>query len=292
MGISITIINAEMQSTNQTNIGEFPGSALRGALIQSMVYRNCESLRYGHCDKCKDTDCPLRNTFVSNAGGENHLEANPIIVNTDFVPDRTLSDRAKFSVILCGDNAKSLKNEITDILNDGIYLGSPKTKFSLTSLSEESDEVDLSILDKTYSEYSNTKIKIEFITPFLSKNKIKSIDNTEKFTRTITTRVTSMVRGLGIDYRVPYQNIIDNADVIKSVQSNLRKVSIQRKSTRTHKYQLLHGEIGEMVLEGDFSHIYPFIEIASKLSIGKECTMGFGQFKWEVLKNTSNIKKQ
>lgn len=50
MEFNIKKLSVEMQASTPTSIGEFPGSTLRGALIQAMVYRNCESLRYGKCN--------------------------------------------------------------------------------------------------------------------------------------------------------------------------------------------------------------------------------------------------
>ena len=283
MEFRIKKLSVEVQASTSTNIGEFPGSTLRGALIQAMVYRNCESLRYGKCDTCKDIDCPLKSCFMNEPVNSGHLETNPIIINTDFVRGRTQADRVKFSISLCGDDTSILAKEFKRILESGLFLGTPKTEFALTSLSEDNSVVDLSILDKVYDEYKDSTVRISIKTPFITNNKDSLAVNPTKVIRALTTRTTAMVRTLGIDYRVPYQQVLEDMEGLELIDHKVQKVSIQRKSTHHTKYQLLHGEIGEIVMQGDFSHIYPFLVIASQLSIGKECTMGFGEFDWEVL---------
>ena len=284
MNIPYTKITVTMKSDVQGNIGEFPGSAIRGALMQSLVYRHCESLKYGQCDICKSTDCIMKYCFKPDLSGQ--LATNPIVLNTDYIPCRTMSDTLNFSIMLYGDTTQKMSSEIKKILNAGMFMGSPKVEFKAESVLEESSTIDLSILDKCYDEYSNSAFKIKLITPYVSKGKTPIKDRPQKFIKGLTIRVTSIVNILGIDYHVPYESILDVMNTISISDIKLNRASIQRKSTNHGKYQLVHGEIGEFTLHGDFSKIYPFLVIASKLSIGKECTMGFGQFSWEEVNNT------
>lgn len=284
MNIPYIKITATMKSSTPGNIGEFPGSAIRGALMQSLVYRHCESLKYGQCDTCKFTDCIMKYCFKPDLS--NQLATNPIVLNTSYVPGRSISDTLTFSIILYGDFATKISSEIKKILNTGMFIGSPKIEFRAESIIEETDSIDLSILDKCYNEYNNSAFKIKLITPYVSKGKTPIKDRPQKFLKGLTIRVTSIVNILGIDYHVPYEAILDIMETISISDVKLNKVSIQRKSTNHGKYQLVHGEIGEFTLHGDFSKIYPFLVIASKLSIGKECTMGFGEFSWEEVSNT------
>lgn len=283
MKFNTSTIAVEMKSETPAHIGEFPGSAIRGALMQSIIYRNCESLRYGQCDTCNFSDCLMKQCFKAKVPSIGHLETNPIIIHTDFVKGREYADTLNFSIVLCGDNAIAQKGELMKILNMGMFIGSPKVEFKVASTTETNMLVNLDTLAQEYQEYKNSTIRIHLKTPFVSKNKVALVDKPQKFIRALTTRVTSMVISLGIDFHVPYEQVIETMDNISLTESNIERVDIQRKSTNHGKYQLVHGEIGDFTLQGDFSHIYPFLVIASQLSIGKECTMGFGQFSWEVL---------
>lgn len=281
MNINYVTLNVEIKSEISGNIGEFPGSAIRGALMQSIVYRHCESLRYGQCDTCKFTDCIMKKCFKCDLN--THLSTNPVVINTDYVPGRDYSNTLNFSIVLLGESAISMVSEIKKIVEAGMFIGSPKVEFKATSVTSESGIIDLSILDKEYSEYKDTTFKIKLLTPYISNGKTSIKDRPQKFIKGLTIRVTALVTTLGIDYHVPYELILDVMNTIELVDADISKASIQRKSTNHGKYQLLHGEVGEFTLHGDFSHIYPFLEVASKLSIGKECTMGFGKFSWEVV---------
>ena len=283
MKFNTSTIVVEMKSETPAYIGEFPGSAIRGALMQSIIYRHCESLRYGQCDTCNFSDCIMKQCFKAKVPSVGHLETNPIIINTDFVKGREYADTLNFSIVLCGDNAIAQKGELMKILNTGMFIGSPKVEFKIASTTETNMLVNLDTLAQEYQEYKNSTIRIHLKTPFVSKNKVALVDKPQKFIRALTTRVTSMVISLGIDFHVPYEQVIETMDNISLTESNIERVDIQRKSTNHGKYQLVHGEIGDFILQGDFSHIYPFLVIASQLSIGKECTMGFGEFSWEVL---------
>lgn len=283
MVFETTTLTVEMKSKTPTNIGEFPGSSIRGALINAMVYRNCESLRYGRCDICNDVDCPLKHCFMNKPSNAGYLETNPIFINTDFVPGRNFSDTLNFSITLCGSGNEAIVKEMKRVLESWLMVGTPKKEFSLVNLTESNTTIDLSMLDKEYPEYNSCKVRIKLSTPLITNNKVSVEASPAKLIKALTTRVTAMVRTLGIEYHVPFEQAISDMGSLEVISKDIKRVDIQRKSTHHSKYQLLHGEIGEVEFSGDFSHIYPFLVIASQLSIGKECTMGFGKFSWEVL---------
>ena len=278
-----TKIEAEMVSETPGNIGEFPGSAIRGAIINCLVQRNCESLRYGQCDKCKVSECKLKGSFMVKQTKAENLGINPVVIGTDYIPGRGKADRFRFSITLFGEEAIGFKSDIEEIVKRGIFIGSPRVEFRASNIKEIHESIHLETLDNIYDEYKDARVKINIETPYITRNKKSLTEEPEKFIKSLTTRVTGLVIALGIDYRVPYSNVLEDISKIKIETKNTSKISIKRKSTHAHKYQLIHGEMGELIISGDLSRIYPFLMIASKLSVGKECTMGFGRFKWEEI---------
>ena len=77
---------------------------------------------------------------------------------------------------------------------------------------------------------------------------------------------------LDLDFR----GMAARAGGIRTVSSNLRWESGQRKSSRTHQVHPLDGFIGEMTYQGQISEFLPFLEAAYWTGIGRQTVWGKG----------------
>lgn len=273
MEIRVAELDITLKAERATNFGTWLGSKLRGAIKNGLVYQNCTNMRLGACDICRHTDCPSKFLFDNIDKSTCRIAINPVILDVDFQDTDIVADTISFKVKLLG-HAIMAQDKLIDVLKYGIFLGQERVKFQLDTLNELNYTIDITDLAKPESK-APEEISLVLDTPYVVK--AKSGITAESFIRNCTTRITGMVNTLGLDYNVEYQKALDSCkDLI--LRTDVTKQSYKRISTRTHKKQTIGGYTGTLTLKGDLSKVYKYIAIASKLNIGKECTMGFGKF--------------
>jgi hypothetical protein len=73
-----------------------------------------------------------------------------------------------------------------------------------------------------------------------------------------------------------FRGMSERAAAVRTVSSNLRWESGQRKSSRTHQVHPLDGFIGEVTYQGRISEFLPFLEAAYWTGIGRQTVWGKG----------------
>ena len=279
--INKVTLNIQLKTAETVNLGMWQGAKIRSAIIAAVARRYCDSPRYSECDICKVETCMNKYLFHYKQDKQARMASNPIIVECEFNNEEVWADEFSIKIHLFNP-ATEYQDDIVEILEQGIYLGTPKIRFQAIEIIEETKVLDISIIDEK-SDKTDSLIEINFETPFVTNG--KSGVTHQQIIRSCTTRVTSMVNTVGVDYRVPYEKAIEAANKIQLVKVEFNPTVNSKQSTRTNRYDYINGVTGKMVLRGDFSDIYHFLEIASELNIGKECTMGFGKFTVKEVKD-------
>ncbi len=270
-----------LQSDNKVSTDMWHGSQLRGAIKQALVVQNCTNMRVGECDRCKKCSCTSKLLFDTVGAKATKLITNPVTITAEFSDKDIVTDTINFTISLYGDSAIGTKDTLIDAIGKRLYLGRERTKFNVVSISEQLDTFDLSVLDAPGKKLNT--INIVFDTPYINKllqSKGVSKFKSDSLMRAITTRITSMVNTMGLDYTVKFRDLIDNADSFE-IKLNLKSAIYKRVSRRTMRNQHIKAYTGNIQLSGDISKIYNYLKLAEFLGIGKECTMGFGRIHIE-----------
>lgn len=275
-----TTYDVEMTSEKKVNLGVWQGAKIRSALNSAIARRYCDNIQYEKCDTCNIDTCMNKYMFMFKPDRKARMQSNPIILDCPFNDTEEVSDQFNFKIHMFSP-ATNYAEDLVDILNHGVYLGNPRVKFSAVNITPTIETIDLDILENDASDKKDVTIEITFETPFITN--AKSGVTPQQIIRNCTTRITSMVNTVGIDYRVPYEDVNEAASQIQFTECSFDNKYYGKQSSRKSKYCMLHGTVGSIKLHGDFSKIYNFLEIASKLNIGKQCTMGFGKFSVRVV---------
>ena len=84
---------------------------------------------------------------------------------------------------------------------------------------------------------------------------------------------------LDIDFR----GLAERAREVKTVRSDLRRVAIERRSSRTGQRHGIGGFTGFAEYEGDLGEFVPYLEAAHWTGVGRHCTWGNGQISTTIL---------
>lgn len=276
MDIKRAIISIDMQATNPTTISAWTGSMLRGAIKSAIAYENCKSLRYGDCNRCKHMDCPNKLLFDRKEQGNAKVQANLVVINSDFLESPKVTDKFSFQIELYGDSGAEIRL-LTDALTHGVYMGEPRVKWQATNFTVNTDKIELPDFRDQHEKDGHCKIVIK--TPIVSKHMVNF--DIMKFIQMCTLRITGIVNSAGIDYHVPFVELKDAAKDSKLTNIKLASNKYRRKSSVKNRIDNVTGVCGEFEIVGNVATLIPFINIASQLGIGKECTMSLGKFNVE-----------
>jgi CRISPR-associated endoribonuclease Cas6 len=84
---------------------------------------------------------------------------------------------------------------------------------------------------------------------------------------------------LEIDFRA----LGERAKSVRTVRSELRSVTVERRSRRTGQRHGIGGVSGFVEYEGDLAEFMPYLEAASWTGVGRHCTWGNGQIVTAIL---------
>lgn len=275
MEIRKLTLSFKLKSTKETNIGIWSGSKLRAALKNSIIHAYCYNMERGACDKCKHMDCANKIVFDASTEDKARMSCNPVIIGCKFSDEDEITDNINVNISLLG-KAMMAKQNIIDAFTYGIFLGAERTHFKLDSYTEAMESFNIDKLSESDTSKSDKTITVKFDTPFVTKS--TSGLTLESFIRNCTTRITSVVNALEMEYTVEYQKAIDSLCGISLKEIKTQDKYYGKLSSRTKRFNTIHGHSGEMTIAGDLSNVYKYIELASHLNIGKHCSMGFGEF--------------
>lgn len=280
MKIIKTTLTVKMQSEIKVNLGFWQGAKFRSALNSAVARRYCDNIQYENCSSCNIETCMNKYLFMYKSDGQAKMRSNPIIIDCPFNDADEISDKFTFKIHMFNPATEYIE-DIEDILNDGVYLGTPRVKFTAISINTTVETINLDILEQEATDMQNATVEICFETPFITNG--KSGVTPQQIIRSCTTRITSMVNTVGLDYTVEHEPVNLAASSIQFTDCTFRDKYYGKQSSRRNKYTTIHGTVGSIRLHGDFSKIYNFLEVASKLNIGKQCSMGFGKFSVRVV---------
>jgi hypothetical protein len=130
-----------------------------------------------------------------------------------------------------------------------------------------------------------SRIRIEFQTPTELKvaggvgNAEFSVLLARARDRLSTLRSLYGAGPLEIDFR----GLAERARWVKTVRCELRRVAVERRSSRTGQRHGIGGFIGVAEYEGDLAEFVPYLQAAHWTGVGRHCTWGNGQIHTEIL---------
>jgi len=84
---------------------------------------------------------------------------------------------------------------------------------------------------------------------------------------------------LEIDFRA----LAERARSVRIIRNDLRRVAVERRSSRTGQRHGIGGMVGFAEYEGDLAEFIPYLDATQWTGVGRHCTWGNGQIKTEVL---------
>ncbi|MBW1616287.1 MAG: CRISPR system precrRNA processing endoribonuclease RAMP protein Cas6 [Deltaproteobacteria bacterium] len=293
---------------------DYSGSALRGGLGFHLKRSVCP-IKKGYCKECLlKTECLYIKIFAPSSLSCN----NPPTMPNAFVIEPPLNRNNiihkgadfNFNIIIFGDFNKYIpyfiyamdnvgKNGIgTKLFKEGEEFAKRGT-FALNSVFLEDTLIylaenqrlnlmenlpDISVnLDKTEN---IKKIKIDFITPFRMKykNRFNSDADFHILARGMIRRAKSLMAIYGNEaLDIDYQDMIQRAEKIKIIETNITWEDLSRYSGRQKKRMFFGGIKGSVVYEGELGEFMPLIKFCEKTYIGKQSSFGLGRIKASVI---------
>jgi CRISPR-associated endoribonuclease Cas6 len=124
-----------------------------------------------------------------------------------------------------------------------------------------------------------SRIRVEFLTPTDLKSAAFPLLLARARDRVSTLRSLYGEGPLDIDFR----GLGERARSITTSRSELRRLSAQRRSSRTGQRHDIGGLVGFAEYVGDLAEFLPYLEAASWTGIGRHCTWGNGHINTSIL---------
>lgn len=277
-------VDITLKSEKAVILNNWTSSSIRGALSNRMMHRYCK-IKDNDCSKCSNfKTCAVSTLFNAEKHQDNKLISNPIIINS-FCNDNTISDTINMQLVLFGNGIMFLQHIILE-LSDGIYINSAgeKVLFKLDSIKytdSKENMLDNGILCNLHmSSVKDISIKdrlvVEFNTPVRLKDSFTKLEFKD-FMRAVLIRLKAVYNTAGIEYEIPYNELLDSCCSIKLEKRNIRfkKAIRASKSRGKNEVPVLTGKL---VYSGNLDKFIPYLALAQDFNIGKWCTMGLGKF--------------
>ena len=133
------------------------------------------------------------------------------------------------------------------------------------------------------------RLKLNFHTPLRLKfrNQLQAKLPFHILVRAMLRRISSLFFYYGNgEPPLDYKSLTHEANQIQIVDSNLKWFDWRRYSNRQDQAMLMGGITGSIVYEGKLSKYLPFIEVCSKVHLGKQSTFGLGTITAELIEKT------
>jgi hypothetical protein len=82
---------------------------------------------------------------------------------------------------------------------------------------------------------------------------------------------------------IDFRGLAERARSVQTVRSELRRIAVERRSSRTGQRHGIGGFVGFAEYEGDLAEFLPYLEAAHWTGVGRHCTWGNGQIHTEIL---------
>lgn len=140
-------------------------------------------------------------------------------------------------------------------------------------------------VDLTPSSEPVYRIRIEFLTPTELKANGQPANGTFSVLLARTRDRVSTLRSLygAGPLEVDFRGLSERAKLVKMVRSDLRRVAVERRSSRTGQRHSIGGWVGFTEYEGDLAEFMPYLEAASWTGVGRHCTWGNGHITTKII---------
>ncbi|MCW3488680.1 CRISPR system precrRNA processing endoribonuclease RAMP protein Cas6 [Dethiobacter alkaliphilus] len=286
----------------------FKGSALRGVLGRALYKIACHSPR-NTCEGCMFlTRCAYAYIFdtnphtVSGEIGQRYVP-HPYIIEP-FLDGRESyapGDILSFNLVLLGQSLDYLPYVIMAFQEvEKIGLGAGRYPFILESVEQDlggSSETiwrggksflqspkreDLSCYLRPGSRVSGEKVKLELETP------MRLVFGGEMVTalmfpvlmRALFRRIGFLARAHGkAPLELPFQELLQKAESIKTVEPELSWQEWERYSARQRKKLQMGGLVGSACFKGKLQEFLPFLRMGEIVHVGKGTVFGLGKIR-------------
>lgn len=82
---------------------------------------------------------------------------------------------------------------------------------------------------------------------------------------------------------IDFPGLAERAQFVQTVRAEIRRVGVERRSSRTGQRHGIGGFTGTAEYEGDLTEFVPYLEAAHWTGVGRHCTWGNGQIETTIL---------
>jgi hypothetical protein len=82
---------------------------------------------------------------------------------------------------------------------------------------------------------------------------------------------------------IDFRGLAERTRSVRTLHSELRRISLERRSSRTGQRHGIGGLVGFADYEGDLAEFLPYLEAAHWTGVGRHCTWGNGEITTEIL---------
>ncbi len=292
----------------------FKGSTFRGVFGVALKRVVC-ALKHLECKECLlNTRCLYSRVFeniIQNDGMNGkivHARPRPFVIEppvsaeTHYLP----GDSFDFNLIIFGEDNKNLgyfiyaldsmgKVGIGKRINgkrgvyrlDTVTYGDTTVYSAIDGVLVLPDRIEDIKKEDLMRKESCTRLRFITLTPLRVKFRNRLTDSLpfHVLVRAMLRRISSLFAWFGDDGELDldYEALIQKAETVKTVSSDLRWLDRRRYSNRQERAMMMGGVIGEVVYEGNMAQFIPLLNLCRKFHLGKLTTFGLGKIDYEIL---------
>ena len=308
----IAKFSVEVEAVQEMDLPAYLGSTLRGAFGHAFRRVCCTQVKTD-CASCASRDsCVYSYVFNTPPPADTEImrlypkAPHPFVVEPPLdsvrivVPGQSLL----FNLILIGKAIDMLPYFIHGFEEMGtLGLGRKRARFKLRKVECLTDGTpSFTVYDGRMRELlappqpvallSETgqppeDVTLKFLTPVRIKYNGKMAQQLDfhVFMRALLRRISSLAYfhcGLKVDW--DFRGLIEKAESVKTVSSNLHWYDWQRYSSRQNTRMKLGGFMGKVRYQGEMSDLWDIIRLGEVVHVGKATTFGLG--KYEIISET------
>ncbi len=88
---------------------------------------------------------------------------------------------------------------------------------------------------------------------------------------------------------IDFRGLAERARSVETARSDLRRVAVERRSSRTGQRHGIGGWVGFAEYQGDLAEFLPYLEAAQWTGVGRHCAWGNGYITTEILNSESRM---
>lgn len=272
-------IDVAIEAQDAIELGDFPGSALRGGWFAALKDLGCV-VEHRECDACSLVESCAIPALLGATDPETRFFARPfrLRVGSELTMP-TVGGRARFGVDLFGKSiayAALAKAGIERLGERG--LGRRRGRFRVESI-EVRDEVTLRReFVARLGALPQDRLVVRFETPLRLLEQGRPL---REFS--FTSLVSNLLRrasGLVESWAEPDpRELVSTARSIAVVEARIRRADRVRFSSRQERAMNLMGHVGEIEIAGDLAPFLPLLAFGEAVGAGKGTAFGLGNIR-------------